>query len=212
MNSFPNLHLWREAYAEEDHFAIHYHDAEIHLYEQSMHKSSVTNYGSYSIQQVDMLHSCLVACQLWFQIILTISSQNFVTLSMHDFGRMSHAISTLFKLSILEVPGWDQEHVRQTVDISVILEQLVRRLDSALEPTETHPTSNSNDAFNQGARRLERFKDWFSSKFSTLDSGLQNQSQGMFTASELDAFNTSGPLSFMDEPFWLEITGGDIMS
>ena len=200
----------REAYTQEDHFAIHYHDAEIHLYEQSMHKSPVTSYGSYSIQQVDMLHSCLVACQSSFQIILTMSSQNFVTLSIHDFGRVGHAISTLFKLSVLEVPGWDQEHVRQTVDISVIIEQLVRRLDSALKPTETHPTSDANDAFSQGARRLERFKDWFSSKFTTLDSGLQNQSQGMFTSLELEAFDTRGPLSFMDEAFWLEITGGDI--
>jgi hypothetical protein len=173
-----------------------------------MHKSPVTSYGSYSIQQVDMLHSCLVACQLSFQIILTISSQNFVTLSVHDFGRLSHAISTLFKLSVLEVPGWDREHVRQTADISVLLEQLARRLDSALKPTGTHPTSLSNDAFSQAARRLERFKDLFNSKFTTLDSGLQNQSQGMFTASELEAFDMHGPLSFLDEAFWLQITGG----
>jgi hypothetical protein len=176
-----------------------------------MPKPPVTSYGSYSIQQVDMLHSCLVACQLSFQIILTISSQNFVSLSMLDFGRMSHAISTLFKLSVLDVPGWDREHVRQTIDISVILEQCVRRLDSALKPTETPSTSHSNDAFSQAARRLERFKDLVGSKSTMLDSGLQNQLQGMFTASELEAFDARGPLSFMDEAFWLEIMGGDIV-
>lgn len=155
-----------------------------------------------------MLHGCLVACQKFFQVYLAIPTENLVGHSMVDFGRMSHALATLFKLSLLELPGWTLEHVQQIANISVIMGELIQKLESTLQPIANYtPGTEPNDAFNQGARRLRGVKEWLDTKFAMAGSGFERQQQqGMeLSALGLEAFDMGNPFCFLNEASWQEI-------
>jgi hypothetical protein len=200
------------AHHEEVRFALHYHNAEIHLYEHSIHKAPSLDYGSYSLQRVDMLHSCLISCKSLFEVFLTVPSKEFLSLSMLTLGTVGHALASLFKLSLLQIPGWDAKHVQQTLDISSLLDKLICRFDATFNPTTRQQMADSSYAASSFARKLRRVKTWLESNFTIAGDSLDNPSPGpILTAANLDMFDMGDPFCFFDDMSWEQMAGADIM-
>lgn len=109
-------------------------------------------------------------------------------------------MATLFRLSLLDVPGWDLSHVRQTADIAVIIGKLVHQFERTINPMASlEEISNSQDAFTKGARRLRGVKDWLDLNFPAAGPVLEKQ-QGIIPAVlDLEMFD---PFSLFDEIHW----------
>lgn len=182
---------------------MHYHNAEIHLYEPSIQKISDTAYGGQSFQRVDFLYACLLACQSFFDVYLKLSPNSFSNFSIVNFGQMAHALAVYVKLSLLDATGWDLQHIRQTSNVSTLLHQLTQRFEEASRTIDSRQQMSGTDAFSRVARKLRWVKGWYDKKMTT-DSGTQ-PSQGLMNASQTEGFDMGDQFNFLDDAHWQDI-------
>lgn len=185
---------------------MHYHNAEIHLYEPSIRKASIKVYGSQSFQRVDLLYACLLACQAFFDVYLKLPPRTFFSFSIVNFGQMAHALTVYFKLSVLEAPSWDLQHIRETADISLLLEQLAGRFDEASRTIDSRKEMGGTDAFSRCVRRLRWVKSRYDKKINT-ESGPEGPRE-LMNASQMGGFEMGDHFDFLDDTYWQEIMGG----
>ena len=185
---------------------MHYHNAEIHLYESSIQKTSSTAYGSQPFQRVDMLYGCLLACQSFFDVYLRLPPDSFFSFSIVSFGQTAHALTVYLKLSLLEAPGWDVQHIRQNANISFLLDQLAGLFEEASRTIDPRQQMGGTDAFSRCVRRFRWVKGWYDRK-TTTDSGPEG-SQERMNASQMGSFEMGDTFNFLDDTYWQEIIGG----
>lgn len=200
------------AHPNEVRFALHYHSAEIHLYENSIHKGSSLDYGSYPLQQIDMLHRCLISCKSLFEIFLTVPPEEFTSLSLLTLGTVGHAIASIFKLSLLQIPGWDVKYVQQTLDLFSLFDTLICQFETTFDPTATRQQmAGFNDPASKLARKLRRVKLWLQSNLTITEDSLETPSEGpVLTAANLDMFDMGDPFFFFDQMSWDQMAGVNI--
>lgn len=181
----------------------------MNLYESVIQKTPNSDYTPASLQQLDMLHGCVLACKQFFDVCFMMTPENFATLAFLDFGRLGYALATLFKLSLFEAPGWDLAHVRKTIDLSVVLGRLIYQFERTINPATTRQDiAQANDAFTLGARRLRCVKEWLDANPPATEHGAEKQSHGAFLPfSDFGNFDMNDPCHFFDEISWQEITG-----
>ena len=178
----------------------------MNLYESAIQKPLIKEYGSRSLQQLDLLHGALVAVQQFFNILFAMPSDFFVTLSFLNLGKMSFSIATLFKLSNLDAPGWDLNHVRQTVDISTVLDRLIDIFEHAMNPAATQEEiANSQDCYAKGSRRMRRVRDWWAANPPTAIRGPENQLLEMAPGPSDLSFDMHDSFSFFPDIPWQEV-------
>lgn len=194
---------------EEAHFIMHYLNAEISLYESAIPKPFSTDYGACSLQQLDMLHGCLIACQQFFEAFFSMSQEYLVTLSFVNFGRLSFGIVTLFKLSLLDAPGWDLENVRQTVDMGVVLDRIIFAFEHAMNGAATRDEiDSSHNCFSKGARRLRRVREWWAINSPASARSQENQSLAMtIPGSDFGAIDTHNSFGFFEDLWSTDMVG-----
>ncbi|MCJ1466617.1 hypothetical protein MMC07_005237 [Pseudocyphellaria aurata] len=180
------------------YFALHYHNAEIHLYEHGIPNASSTMYGTHSSNRVDMLYACLVACQSFFDIFLALPSDVFFSLSISTFAHMTLALATVFKLSLLDAPGWDLAHVRQRFDVALLPDKLIARFQEASRTIDPRQQINGTDAFSRCAQRFRQIKRWYDTK-TTADSAPASVDVDAMEAFERD---------FLQENYWQDLIRG----
>lgn len=188
------------------HFALHYHSAEIHLYEFSIHNASSTVYGTHSCHRLDMLYACLVACRSYLDISLALPPDSYFSLPTTIFGQMTFALASVFKLSLLEAPGWDLQHVRQELDVSRLPDRFVGRFEDASRNIDPKQQINGTDAFGRCAQRFRQIKRWYDMKV-TAESGPDLSREPM-NASRMEAFEFEGQSDFLEEAYWQDIMRG----
>jgi hypothetical protein len=113
---------------------MNYYTAEICLYQVGFKLSStagVVRQNLESLRITDILYACFQATRSWFESYLSIPSADYCTLSIIHFGQLFHAIGALYKLSVFDVPEWDIAKVRETLDLSSLLDQISIRLEAA---------------------------------------------------------------------------------
>lgn len=101
-----------------------YHSALVFTHEPSLHKSF---FPSSSIHRLDMLYSCLLSCQTLLNAYVSRPLSTFSGITTIDLAHMGRGLSILLKLSLLDEPGWDLPHIRQTVDLSYYFTELSGR-------------------------------------------------------------------------------------
>jgi hypothetical protein len=155
-----------------------------------------------------MLHGALVAVQQFFNTFFAMPSEYFTTLSFLNLGRVSFGIATLFKLSILDFPGWDLNHVRQTVDLSTVLDRFIYLLEHTMNPAATQDEiTNYQDCFAKGAHRMRRVKEWWAANSPIASRGPENQLLGMaLGTTDFSSFDMHDSLSFFPDVPWQEMS------
>jgi hypothetical protein len=101
---------------------MHYHSVEISLYEIGLYQSSspqsTSNLG---FQRLEILYMCLQSTKSFFEAFLVVPPTKYSEISFTAFAQLVHSLAVLHKLSLLEDPDWDSEHVRETVSFLNIL-------------------------------------------------------------------------------------------
>ena len=81
------------------------------------------------------------------------------------FTQMAHCIITLFRLVTFDDPVWDRGLVRDTANLSLILEQIIERYTEVkVEADLDHGDSEDKDIFSGSARFLRTIKTWWDAK------------------------------------------------
>lgn len=75
----------------------------------------------------ECLFACLQAIKSCCETLLTLESTEYLGLSAIVLAEMTNSLTSLCRLSMCGYPGWDQEIVHSTIDVSFFLGQLAKK-------------------------------------------------------------------------------------
>lgn len=151
-----------------------------------------------------MLYACLLSAKSLLDVFVAQPLSAYFGFSITNLAQIGHACSTLFKLSLVEEMGWDLVHVRQTVNLSAYLDQLVSNFEQAGAAIDNCQRAPSKESFPTGcARAMGRTKAWYEAKVASESESEGHQRQPSFTGID-DMLNGNG-FDYLDDSYWQEI-------
>jgi len=82
-----------------------------------------------NLQRLEGLNSIVIALERWFDAYFDIPMIDWIGVPFCVHFQFGHSIMLLFKLNILDEPGWDPEELRKRIDLLEVLERGAQRLD-----------------------------------------------------------------------------------
>ncbi|KAI4098968.1 MAG: hypothetical protein L6R37_006216 [Teloschistes peruensis] len=100
---------------------------EIYIAELSVHEIGFSQAqdeltGAFNLR-FECLSGCLQAIKCWIDVFLTIPPTEYVGFSASIYAMMARCLVDLWRLSTCDYPEWDHDLVRETLDVSSVLEQ-----------------------------------------------------------------------------------------
>jgi hypothetical protein len=149
-------------------------------------------------QRLESLYACLQATKSWFDLFFSLSPTLYPSLPIQVLAQMSHAIVTSYRIATFEHPDWDLEMARQTVNPSIILNQIVENFSQVKDLASLDCGGNSiGDTFSEVSKRITSVKAWWDSKFGQRQAPI---GVGFLVFDEVAAMNQS--MAFWEER-WL---------
>ncbi len=90
---------------------------------------TVLNGAMSDMQRYEAMEACLGAVNEWFDRHFSIPSYVYIGMTFSYWWGMAHCLLTLYRLTILDDPGWDRRAVRNRMDLLAILDRLKAGFD-----------------------------------------------------------------------------------
>lgn len=74
-----------------------------------------------------MLSGCVRTARSWIDIFLRIEPAEYVSFGFFIWSQLSNVLTCLYRLTVLEVPGWDRAAVREAVDLVHLIDEIALR-------------------------------------------------------------------------------------
>ena len=190
---------------------LHFHTAEIYLYEVAIFgPSHLCKIADSPLQRVEILYACLYSIKAFHEVLDTIPTESFFDYPVTTWMQSTHAVVNLSKMSMLEVEGWEPSQIREVIDLSRLLDKLSARFRNAraigILPTEL--TEDDPDIFSRFARRLLGIKEKFDLKVAASKNVALPTPAANAEASMVEDAGAMPMLpSLDDEAFWQDILG-----
>lgn len=134
------------------------------MHEISLSKSSAV-VNSPGFQRLDSLYACLHAIKSWFDLFLDLPPASYVGFSIPIPIQMAQCIIGLFRLLTLDDPVWDRGLVRDTANLSLILERSIEKYTQVKSVMGLdRGASEDVDIFSGTATKLGSIKSWWDAK------------------------------------------------
>lgn len=183
------------------------HDLNIFLYGISLQKSLFP--GTTHSQRLDLFYACLMSCQTLLNKFVDMPISAYFAFSLMELAHIGHSYSTLLKLSLVEEPGWDLAHVRQTVNAEHYMDQLSSKFmqaGTAIDQVQNRVCSESFPT--RCGRAVMRVKAWYEAKLSV--EALQNLSVPQDQTNVMGIGDTlSVDQMMLDDTDWFEFVMGN---
>ena len=72
---------------------------------------------TYNPRRIDLRWSCIMACKSLLDTFLAVPHSDYHAIPNSSLCHVSFSLMILFKVSFLEDPGWDLNHVRETIQL-----------------------------------------------------------------------------------------------
>ena len=160
-----------------------------------------------------MLYACLMSVKAVFGAFFTLPVSLCNSMSTITFSQLRHATLIAFKLSFIEVPGWDLAHVRQALPLLEYLEQMISRLGQVGAQVDSCQTVPAKRSFcTGGALATRRVKGWYEARIAAeAEKGRQEQQASLTSVDDVtggEIFDYFDDTYLMVDWEWDEIMGG----
>ncbi|KAJ4404701.1 hypothetical protein N0V82_010444 [Gnomoniopsis sp. IMI 355080] len=85
--------------------------------------------GASQFRRIQELQSVLDSVERWLSLFLDMPLVYWTGVSMDTFTQLTHNLVVLFRLTILDEPGWDRDEVRKHADVFDILDRACDHVD-----------------------------------------------------------------------------------
>ncbi|KAE9380143.1 hypothetical protein N431DRAFT_459105 [Stipitochalara longipes BDJ] len=144
---------------------LNLHDSNVFLYGIGLQKQLFAETGP--TQRLDLFYACLISCQTLLNKFVDMPVSAYFGFSLMDLAHIGHSCSTLLKLSLVEEPGWDLAHVRQTVNAEYYFEQIALKFIQAGNAIDQMQNRVCSESFPTGCgRAIMRVKAWYEARIS----------------------------------------------
>lgn len=191
---------------------MHLYNTELTIHEVGLSKELTSDMDEFS--RVESLCICLQAVKAWFETYLHIPSCDYPGFPFPIYTHLSHCMVALYRLSVFEHANWDFMAVRRDLDLSVMLEKVIKMFESVKEAsgldTEDYETNSEKAGimvYSATARRMSQIKTWWDAKIAA-----ENAANNVVTNSlgAGDVSDTMGTNAFAVDPNHDSWPGDDI--
>lgn len=109
---------------------------------------------SLDLEEVDILNQGLLSAKSEIENYLSFKPGHYLGMDMALVLQFRHSVQMVYRLSLLEDPGWDRACVGDTVDMISCLEQAAQRLEQASEITTSTGNIAAHGVILKALRRL----------------------------------------------------------
>jgi hypothetical protein len=108
---------------------MHYHVAEVSLYEAGLCKPPLATDAFPNFKRLELLCACLEASKSYFEVFFSVPVVNYIALSMPSWSHLTYSLANLHMLSSFDHPDWNLVYVRETIDFKTVLGRLTEQLE-----------------------------------------------------------------------------------
>lgn len=124
-------------------------------------------------------------------------------------GQLGHVLATVFKLSFIDVPGWDLAHVRSTVNLLEYFEHFIGQFEQVGALIDNSQRPFVKRSFPTGCSlAMARVKGWYENRIAVEKETTQQEEQTGLAGME-DTFNGEN-FNHFDDAFmgdWQDFAG-----
>ena len=163
-------------YLATEMLLLHQYSAELTVHEIALSKAPIFSSGP-DFQRFESLWACLQAAKNWFDLFLKFPPILYIGFSMLTYTELAHCFVAVCRISTFDHPEWDLKLVRDSIDLSAILHQVVTNFVAVKATARLDPDSREdNDVFSATSRRIKAIRDWWDAKITaeSVDSGHLN--------------------------------------
>jgi hypothetical protein len=183
------------------------HDSNVFLYGIALQK--VLFPDTAPGQRLDLLYACLISCQTLLDEFVNMPVSSYLGFSLLELAHIGHCCSTLLKLSLVEEPGWDLMHVRQTVNAQYYFDQLSTKFIQAGNAIDQIQNRVCSESFPTGCgRAMLRVKAWYEAKLAAEAFQDAHVPQDETNTMDMGAAFSIDQM-MLDDADWLEFVMGD---
>lgn len=182
-----------------------YHSIEIFLYEPSLQQNPIAlGFRFGSSHRIDMLHACLESAKSLIELFLAYPLSAYFGLPVTELSHIGQAFATLFKLSMLDVPGWEVTYVRKMLVDADYFNRLISNFEqvgAVIDQSQPAPCRNSFPTGCAGAMR--RVKALYDAKIGAEPTQTSEQEPPSSTV--LEGVLHVDQMDWMDDVYWQEL-------
>jgi hypothetical protein len=140
------------------------YNTELSIHEATLSRVPIVSTNP-NFHRLESLYSCLQAAKSWIDIFLAFPPARYIGLSMLTSTQLAHCVVVTYRLSTLDAPDWDRGLVRETVNLSAILDQLGKNLAQVkIIAGLDHSILEDNDIFSGSSRKIRHIKAFWDAK------------------------------------------------
>jgi len=125
-----------------------------------------TDHKGLDLLRIESLYSVLEATKKWFEIYFIFPPAHYIRFSVWVSTQLAHCIVLLYRLSTFDHPGWDRSLVRETCNLSVVINDVINNMIQvkAAAGLEYDDDLSHVKRFEVSVRLLTRINAWWQSK------------------------------------------------
>ncbi|QSZ31366.1 hypothetical protein DSL72_000931 [Monilinia vaccinii-corymbosi] len=214
---------------------MHLYNTELTIHEIALSKEPISDLADF--QRLESLCICFQCIKSWFDIYFSLPCRENTSFVFTIYTHLAHCMVGLYRLSVFEDPQWDVQLVRQQLDLSFVLDQIVKTWENVKDAAgldEGMTRVDDVDIYTTNAKRIGLIKTWWDAKVAAEtsrsvpgekfanedgDAGMdtepmaQAQSQGL----EIPTLGVDMGQEIWDEGWWQDVFGawcthGDMMT
>jgi len=209
---------------ENETFLLHLYNTELTIHELSLSKEPLSDMADF--QRLESLCICFQSVKSWFNLYFSLPCRDHTSFVFPIYTHLAHCMVALYRLSVFEDPQWDVSLVRQQLDLSLVLDRIVKTWEDVREAAGLHQGVTRVDDVNiytSNAKRIGLIKTWWdakvaaetsnnvpSDKFANGD-GNDNMNaeptMGLAQGLELPTFGVDIGQEFWDDGWWQDVFG-----
>ena len=146
------------------------------------------------------LHACLTSTHAFFSFLFSIPLVDWYKITYISWCQVRYILTVLFKLSNFESPDWDLTHVREILDLSLIIENVISQLETVQIWASRNGNGQGDGFLFRLLPRLREYKDAFERKRALILGDGSTPSYGPTPIPMNDLM-----FGQLDDAFWQEI-------
>lgn len=153
-----------------------------------------------------MMSTCLLAVQKLLELSIAQKVSKCAALSGAQLSFIGLGLSTLFKLSVVEQPGWDLAQVRQNVNVFDFFDHLIKKFEQAGADVDHLQPEPCRLSFQEGcSRAMRRVRGVYETKMGVVSGTNLVPEQEM---SGMDGLTAMDQYDWIDDAYWQDMIGG----
>ncbi|TVY94178.1 Transcriptional regulator, partial [Lachnellula willkommii] len=155
--------------------------------------------------RLDMLHSCLTSAKALLDLFLTQPLSVYYTLTSIELSHLGQSMATIFKLSMIDEPGWDLTYVRKTVNPRDYFDRMINNFDQVGTVIDQSQPEPCRISFLTGcANAMRKIRGVYEAKIAAETA--QTTSQEQTNSLALDGMlNGDQMIDWMDDAYWQDL-------